>query len=319
MKKLGLAIVTTIALFGLVACGNSNTVVETDSGNVTQEELYDAMKTQHGDAIVQQLVETKLLEEKYKVSDEEVDKELEKVKEPFESDEEFEMALMQSGFESEDQLKEEVRVNLLRQKAMTDGVEVTDEELEKFYDENKGLFAEVEARHILVEEEDKAEEVKEKLDDGADFEELVKEYSTDTGTVPEGGSVGTVTEESQLVPEFIETALKLKEGEISDPVQSSFGYHIIKVDERTEKSLEDNRDEVEEKYLLENARPYEEVRNELFKEANIKVKDKQFEDLFNIEDAQEQEQEIEFEPEQDAEDEDKDKDEEDEKEENKEE
>lgn len=291
MKKYVLAIIAIVALFSLAACGNKNTVVETDAGNVTKDELYDAMKSQYGDAMVQQLVEKKLLEKKYDVTDKEVEKELEKIKEPFESDEEFDMALMQSGFESADQLKEEIRMNLLRQKATTDGIEVTDEKLKEFYDENKDMFVEVEARHILVEDEKKAKEVKEKLDNGAKFEELVKEYSTDSGSVPEGGSVGTVKHDSQLVPEFIEAALQLKEGEVSEPVQSSFGYHIIKADKRTDKTFEDSKDDVEEKYLQENARPYEEVRNELLKEANIKVNDKQFKDLFKVEDEEENDDE----------------------------
>lgn len=288
MKKLFIAIATSVLLFTLAACGGSNkAVVETDAGNVTKEELYDAMKSQYGDATIQQLVEKKLLEKKYKVSKEEVAEEFEKVKEPFESDEQFEMALAQSGFETEEQLKEEIRFNLLRQKAVTDGIEVTDEKLKEFYEENKDLFVEVDARHILVEDEDKAKEIIAKLDKGEKFEELVKEYSIDTASVPEGGSVGPVTPESQLVPEFIEATLKLKEGEVSKPVQSQHGYHIIKADKRTEKTLKDNRDDVEDTYLEQNARPYEEVRNELLKEAKIKVKDKQFKELFEVEEPEE--------------------------------
>ncbi len=298
MKKFFITIATSVLLFTLAACGGSNeAVIETGAGNVTKEELYEAMKSQYGDTTVQQLVEKKLLEKKYKVSDEEVAEELEKVKEPFESDEQFEMALAQSGFETEDQLKDEIRFNLLRQKAVTDGIEVTDEKLKEFYEENKDLFVEVEARHILVEDEDKAKEVIAKLDKGEKFEELVKEYSIDTASVPEGGSVGPVTPESQLVPEFIEATLKLKDGEVSKPVQSQHGYHIIKADKRTEKTLKDNRDDVENIYLEQNARPYEEVRNELLKDAKIKVKDKQFKELFEVEEPEDNPEEPAPEPE----------------------
>ncbi len=291
MKKLFLTIAAAMALFGLAACSGGDAVIETDAGSITKDELYNELKTLYGDQVIQHLVEKKLLENKYKVSDKEIEKELEKIKEPFDSEEAFEMALTQSGFDSVDQLKEEIRLRLLRKKATTDGIEVTEEKLKKFYEENPDMFVEVEARHILVEDEKKAKEVKEKLDNGEDFEELVKEYSTDTASVPEGGKVGTVTADSQFVPEFIEATLKLKEGDISGPVQSSFGYHIIKADKRTELTFEDNREEIEEKYLEEHARPYEEVREELFREANIKVKDKQFEELFKFDEKEDEKKE----------------------------
>lgn len=293
MKKWFLGIVASVALFSLAACGSGDTVIESDAGDITKDELYEEMKSLYGDTVIQQLVEKKLLENKYDVSNDEIEEEFEKVKEQFGSDEEFEMALMQNGFQSADQLKEEIRFNLLRQKAVTDGIEVTDEKLQEFYDENPDMFVEVEARHILVEDEDKANEVIEKLNNGENFEDLVTEYSTDTGSVAEGGSVGTVTTDSPLVPEFIDAALKLNEGEVSDPVESTYGFHIIKADSRTEMSFDDNRDEIEEKYLQQNARPYEEVREELFREANIKVIDDQFEELFQFDDVEDTEDDAE--------------------------
>lgn len=287
MKKLFLALFAFSALFIISACGSSDTIVETKAGKITRDELYEEMKKYYGDAVIERLVEQKLLEDKYKVSKEEVEEELEKIKSNFDSDEDFELALSQYNYESVDQLKEEIRFNLLRQKAATDGIEVTDKKLEEYYNENKDKFVEVEARHILVEDEKKAKEVKEKLDNGAKFEDLVKEYSTDTASAADGGKVGTVTSDSQMVPEFIEATLKLKEGEISEPVKSSFGYHIIKADKRTEKTLKDNRKDIEDRYLQDHAKPYDEVRQKLFKDAKIKVKDKQFKDLFKFDDDKE--------------------------------
>ncbi|PWA11835.1 hypothetical protein DCC39_09365 [Pueribacillus theae] len=293
MKKAFLALTMSAAVFSLAACngGDKEAVVETNAGNVTKDEFYEAMKKQNGDAVIQQLVEKKLLEEKYKVSKKEVDNELKKIKEPFESDEQFEMALAQSGFGSEDQLKDEIRFNLLRQKAATEGIKVTDEKLKDFYNENKDMFTVVEARHILVKDEKKAKEVKEKLDKGAKFEDMVKEYSTDTASVPEGGKIGEVTTESQLVPEFIEASLKLKEGEISGPVKSSSGFHIIKADKRTEKTLENNREDVKNAYLAQHAKPYDEVLNNLIKNGDVKVQDKQFTDLFKVQEEPKQDKE----------------------------
>ncbi len=90
---------------------------------------------------------------------------------------------------------------------------------------------EVRARHILVESEEKAKELKKKLDGGADFEALAKDNSTDPGSKAQGGDLGYFTEE-RMVPEFSKAAFATKKGEISEPVKSSFGWHVIKVEDR---------------------------------------------------------------------------------------
>ncbi|WP_390615702.1 peptidylprolyl isomerase [Siminovitchia fortis] len=77
-------------------------------------------------------------------------------------------------------------------------------------------------------------------------------------------------------------SLGLKEGEISGPVKSSSGFHIIKADKRTEKTLENNREDVKNAYLAQHAKPYDEVLNNLIKNGDVKVQDKQFTDLFKV-------------------------------------
>src|ERR1700742_3068618 len=89
---------------------------------------------------------------------------------------------------------------------------------------------EVHARHILVETEDEAKAIKAELDKGADFAELAKKKSKDPGA-SDGGDLGFFTKE-QMVPEFSDVAFKLNPGQISDPVKSQFGWHIIKVEEK---------------------------------------------------------------------------------------
>lgn len=111
---------------------------------------------------------------------------------------------------------------------------VTDKDVKAEYDklvrEARGK-EEIRARHILVEDEDKAKDIKAKLEKGEDFETLAKEYSNDPGSKVQGGDLGFFAE-GQMVPEFEKAAYALKKGEISDPVESSFGWHIIKLEDR---------------------------------------------------------------------------------------
>jgi peptidyl-prolyl cis-trans isomerase C len=113
---------------------------------------------------------------------------------------------------------------------------VTDAELHKVYDEAIGQVKaepEVRARHILVETEDEAKAVVAELKAGKDFAELAKAKSKDPGAA-DGGDLGYFTKD-QMVPEFSEVAFKLEKGQLSDPVKSQFGWHVIKVEDKREK------------------------------------------------------------------------------------
>jgi peptidyl-prolyl cis-trans isomerase C len=92
---------------------------------------------------------------------------------------------------------------------------------------------EVHARHILVPTEDEAKAILAQLKGGADFAKLAKEKSKDQGAA-DGGDLGYFTKE-QMVPEFAEAAFKLNKGQLSDPVKTQFGWHIIKVEDKRTK------------------------------------------------------------------------------------
>ncbi len=92
---------------------------------------------------------------------------------------------------------------------------------------------EVHARHILVPTEDEAKAILAQLKGGADFATLAKEKSKDPGAA-DGGDLGYFTKE-QMVPEFAEVAFKLDKGQLSDPVKTQFGWHIIKVEDKRTK------------------------------------------------------------------------------------
>ena len=107
-------------------------------------------------------------------------------------------------------------------------------ELKKYYDEQIGQIKpseEVRARHILVEGEEDAKKIAARVKGGEDFAKIAKEVSKDTGSGAEGGDLGFFARE-QMVPEFANAAFGMKAGEISNPVKSQFGFHIIKVEER---------------------------------------------------------------------------------------
>ena len=128
---------------------------------------------------------------------------------------------------------------------MKDDVTLTEEEIQQYYEEHKAEFdkgKEVNASHILfqvardADDETvapvraKAEDVLRQLMEGADFADMAKQYSEDTGTKENGGNLGFFTK-GQMVPEFENAAFSLASGEMSDLVRSQFGFHIIKVEE----------------------------------------------------------------------------------------
>ena len=89
------------------------------------------------------------------------------------------------------------------------------------------------ARHILVETEDEAKAILDQLKGGADFATLAKEKSKDPGAA-EGGDLGYFTKD-QMVPEFAEVAFKMYPGQLSDPVKTQFGWHVIKLEDKRTK------------------------------------------------------------------------------------
>jgi foldase protein PrsA len=115
--------------------------------------------------------------------------------------------------------------------------------LEEIYDE---YVVNVRARHILVETEEALAEVQGKLDEGADFEEIAKEYSIDTNSAINGGDLGYFAR-GTMVPEFEEASFSQAIGAIGEPVKSDYGYHIIKVEDR--KTLADLKSEMSEEQL----------------------------------------------------------------------
>jgi peptidyl-prolyl cis-trans isomerase C len=115
---------------------------------------------------------------------------------------------------------------------------VSDAAMHQLYDEASKQMKgqqEVRARHILVKTEDEAKAIIAELKNGADFAELAKQKSTDPGA-PEGGDLGYFPKD-EMVPEFADAAFKLEKGQISEPVHTRFGWHVIKVEDKRERQV----------------------------------------------------------------------------------
>jgi parvulin-like peptidyl-prolyl isomerase len=194
-------------------------------------------------------------EQNITVSDEEVDQEIAKIKEQvgdqarssgqdMSNQEAYEQALKQNNI-TEDQLREDIRENLPVQKVqerVTGDAAPSDKEIQNYYEKNKeAQFTTPEqrcVRHILFnkDQKEKAEDVKQKLENGGDFAKLAKEYSQDPGSAEKGGDLGCLGK-GETVPEFEQAAFGAKQGEIVGPVKTEFGYHILQVtDVKTEQA-----------------------------------------------------------------------------------
>lgn len=285
MKKWILSLSIAAGVIGLTACNQGNAssddvVVESKAGNVTKDELYEAMKDKYGQQALQQLIFEKILTKEYKVTDEELNKKMDQIKADLGAN--FEMALSQYGYKNEDELKETIKIGLLQEKAATKDIKVTDKELEEYYANYK---PEIKARHILVEDEKTAKEVKKKLDEGAKFEDLAKEYSKDPGSAANGGDLGWFGP-GKMVPEFETAAYALDVNEISAPVKSEHGFHIIQVTEKKEKKpLKDMKEELEHELKVSkvDADTVQKAMQREMKAAKVEIKDKDLKGALNTE------------------------------------
>lgn len=169
-------------------------------------------------------------------SDDELNKKVEdtisQYKQVYGGEDQYKKALEQYGY-TEDSFKEiqrdQAKLNAIYE-AMTKDVKITDDDVKNYYEENKDSKYTTQGEIDYNKSLEEANAIKAELDAGADFAKTAKEKSTDTGTKDNGGSLGFVKyDDTQYVQEFMDGFKNLKEGEISAPVKSQFGYHIIKV------------------------------------------------------------------------------------------
>ncbi|MGI6066441.1 MAG: foldase protein PrsA [Bacillota bacterium] len=249
-------LILIVVIAAAVYISTSGEVVARVNGeNISKEELYDYLVAQNGEAALDSLITERIIalevkKQNISVSDKEVEEELSELIAQNGGEEYFNQTLAMYGLTMDD-AKKDVKGNLELTKLLEGEVSVSEEEMKKYFEENKETFnqqEQVQVRHILVETIDKANEVKEKLAGGADFAELAKEYSTDASNKDAGGELGYIIK-GQMVEEFEKAAFSLEVGETSDPVKTKYGYHIINVeDKKAAKAAkyEDHKTEIKE-------------------------------------------------------------------------
>lgn len=247
--------VVAVAILVIPGFSKEESVATVEGEKITKDELYNTLVQANGEQALNALIDEKLIaleikNEKIKVADEDVEAELATQIEEIGGEETFDNLLKQRGL-TKKQYKESIIQFLSVRQLIDPRVEVTEEAIKTYFEENKENFDEeeqVEASHILVEDEATAKEVTDKLVAGEDFAALAKEYSTDEANAEKGGELGFFTY-GKMVEEFSEVAFAMDIDSISDPVKTTHGYHIIHVtdkQEAKEATFEDSKEEVEE-------------------------------------------------------------------------
>jgi len=292
-SKSSLRAIIIIVVVGIIAIGalwtynDLKAVARVNSTNITWKQFNDALKKQSGNQMLAGLLREELIRQEAKqhditVTDEDVESEMDNLAGQFGSLVGLEQALSMYGMTLDD-LKGQIRITLLLERIATKDVTVEEEELRAYYDENKDRYTEpeqVKARHILVEDEETAENILKQLETGEDFAEIAKEKSTDPGSKDKGGDLGFFGR-GMMDPTFEEAAFSLGIGETSPPVKSMFGYHIIRVEDKKPERLlpfDEVRDDVVKQVKRQKAKPTSTVLMELKDAAQIKINDKELED-----------------------------------------
>ena len=225
------------------------------------------------------VLEPKAEELEVEVTDEEIKQRLDEIKAEYETPEAFEEELKQQNLTLE-QVEQLVADRLLedelRAKVTEDAVP-SEEEVQAYYDENQDRYEETEAQHILVEDRTQAEDIASQLDAARDsevdplFARLAKRFSIDESNAAKAGELGFFGPGDFVAP-FEKAAAKLDIGEISAPVQTEFGWHVIRVTDRRVAPFEEVATDIEQE-LGEGAvdKAWDDFVRKAYEEADVKV------------------------------------------------
>ena len=285
-------------------------LAEIDGTVITADDLYSTMKERAGFAMLLEEIDSIIVRSKVEESEEVIayaDSQVEQLKMQLDQQgQDFDTLLRSWGFESEAELYDYFKQERMRTDLVNSYIKdnLTESEMKAYY--NNDVDGEMTVRHILIQPDydgaetneafeaadaqaiEKANEIIEMLNDGADFEELAIEYSDDEGTAANGGLFSGFNK-NEVVPEFWEASINLEDGEYSqEPVRSQFGYHVILRIEQGEKpEYEDVIDMIKDELLEEKRQAVENLEEktmlEIREEFNIVINDRdilrQYEDF----------------------------------------
>lgn len=302
LKKMTTFALTGVMALSLIGCkksGPEGVVASVNGENIPMDQFYENYAIQRNAVVkmvgeeglkekgqdnkgttdqnlrsetLQNLIDLKIVEQDAKkagieISDQQVTDYINKMKESMGGEEKFQAALKQEGI-SEQYLKDFAKSKLLMaeySKKKLEELKPTEEQLKEYYEKNKANLFTAKAAHILVASNEEANKLRDELKKGADFAELAKKNSKDPGSAANGGELGEFSN-GQMVPEF-DTAIKsMKVGEISDPVKTQYGYHIIKLEEKKTPEFDAVKATLEQQLTTKN---FEDYIKKLQKEAKV--------------------------------------------------
>lgn len=285
--------ITMGAVLLLTGCGKadlkngSEVAIKIDNEKISADDIYKILKEKYAKEILVDEIDKVIFKTMFKDDTEiedQVNDQIEYYKAQYSTN--WEDTLKSAGYESEDALKDEMRLSFQRDKAIKNYLKenVSDGDINSYYKDE--IAGEISAKHILISTSDRSEEEAEnlakdiikKLKNGEKFEDLAKEYSDDTGSKENGGDLGYFGK-GEMVTEFEDAAYGLKVDEYTkEPVKTSYGYHIIlKTGEKEKAKLEDIKDTVIEKLvekkLNDEKSLYVTTLEDIRKDYGLKIKD----------------------------------------------
>ena len=291
MKKRFLALAIVLGAGLLSGCTNAGekTAVSYKGGTISEQEVMDSLKKMQGaDSTVQQLIVYQVFEDKYgdDVSTKEVDSQYDQTKKQL--GDSFDSQLKTAGY-TEETFKDSIKQSLAFQEGLKKHIKLTDEDLKTAW---KTFHPEVEAQIIQVASENDAKDVKKAADKGDDFSKLAKDKSTDTTTKEDGGKVKFDSTTTTVPAEVKEAAFKLKDGQVSDVITSTNAstytteYYVVKMVKNQNKGNDMDKYKKELKEIatdtkLSDSTFQNKVIGEVLKDANVKIKDKDFENVLS--------------------------------------
>ncbi len=315
MKKILICLCLVLLL--VTGCGKvpklengQEAVVSLKDGDISVDDLYNELKDKYAVSILVDMIDREILNKKYETTKEEtddIDSKVAQMKAQYDNDQtQFLTAIQQYfGVQDEEELRELLSLDYKRGLAIDDYVRstITDDEINDYYDNT--VIGDIKVSHILIkpvtndsmtteekeqaEEEalQKAEEVITKLKNGENFADLAKEYSDDTGSADNGGSLGYINRNSNMVDEFMDAAIALETGKYTtEPVKSTYGYHIIlKEDQKEKPELDAVKDDIidtlqEEKLAADNKLQYQAL-IKLREDNNMEIQDDSLKSQYN--------------------------------------